>query len=72
MKKTLLLALVLVSLFAVGVSAVDLSYNLKVGSSYVQSTKTTFNMGMNVTVLPTVRRFMICCGRHSIRRWGMP
>jgi len=48
MKKTLLLALVLVSLFAVRVSAVDLSYNLKVGSSYVQSTKTTFNMGMNV------------------------
>jgi len=48
MKKIFLLVVVLVSLFSVRVSAVDLSYNLKVGSSYVQSTKTSFNMGMNV------------------------
>jgi hypothetical protein len=48
MKKSLLLVVVLVSLSAVRVSAVDLSYNLKVGSSYAQSMKTTFNMGMNV------------------------
>ncbi len=48
MRKLLLLVVVLVSLFAVQVSAVDLSYNFKVGSSYVQSTKTTFNIGMNV------------------------
>lgn len=48
MKKSLLLVVVLVSLFAVRVSAIDLSYNLKVGSSYIQSTKTSFKMGMNV------------------------
>ncbi len=48
MKKSLLFVLMLVSVFATRVSAVDLTYNLKVGSSYAQSMKTTMNMGMNV------------------------